>query len=113
MEYKYLEDRREISGFGGGYEEMCRNMVIAGMKHLDENHGSNPTMDQYTHIFGITTNENEDMKKLQSAMNEVADGCTGAMMQASTGHVLFAYKNGWDKYQSAMEIKEEEETEEE
>ena len=109
MEYKYLENRREISGFGGDYEKCCRDMVIAGMKHLDENHGSNPTFDQYKNIFGLTTNENEDMKKLQAAMLEVDDGVSGAMMQASTNHVLYAYKNGWDKYQEKMLETEEKE----
>ena len=109
MEYKYLENRREISGFGGGYEDSCRKMVIAGMQWLDDNHGANPTFDQYKHIFGMTTNENEDMRKLQTHMNEVIDNeATGAMMQACTNHVLYAWKNGWDKYQKEMEDKPEE-----
>lgn len=108
--YKYTEDCTEISGFGGDYEKACRNMVIAGMEHLDKNHGSNPTFDQYENIFGLTTNENEDMKKLQNHMLEAEPHCSGAMMQACTNHVLYAYKNGWDKYISQMSKKEQDDT---
>jgi len=34
--YKYTEKCREISGMGGGYEDACRKMVIAGMLWFDE-----------------------------------------------------------------------------
>jgi len=104
--YKYIKDSREISGFGGGYEKTCRNMVIAGIEWLDEHKGANPTFDQYKNIFGMTTNENKDMKSLQKAMLEEGKDCSGAMMQASTNHVLFAWKNGWDKYMKEMTEKE-------
>jgi hypothetical protein len=102
--YNYTEKCREISGFGGGYEDACRKMVIAGMEWLDAHKEANPTFEQFKNIYGLTTGENEDMKKMQDAMNAVVDdGCSGAMMQASTNHVLYAYKNGWDKYISEME----------
>jgi hypothetical protein len=102
--YKYTETCREISGFGGGYEDACRNMVIAGMEWLDSHKDANPTFDQFQNIYGLTTNENADMESMQSAMNKVIDdGASGAMMQASTSHVLYALKNGWEKYIEEME----------
>ena len=107
MEYKYTEHCREISGFGGSYENACRTMVIEGMKYLEQNKGADPSFDQFKKVFGITTNENEDMKLLQKAMlNSIGGDCTGAMMQACTNHVLFAYKNGWDNYIKKMETPE-------
>lgn len=105
--YQYTEKCREISGFGGGYETHCRNMVIAGMNWLDANPNADPKFDQYKNIYGLTTNENEDMEAMQKAMNEAVDnGASGASMQASTNHVLYAHKNGWDKYIQEMEKSE-------
>jgi hypothetical protein len=69
-------------------------MVAAGLKWLDENKGAKPSFDQFKHVYGITTNENDDMKKMQKAMYDAAGGeCSGAMMQATTNQVLFDYKN--------------------
>ncbi|HMW40274.1 MAG: hypothetical protein K1X68_10755 [Saprospiraceae bacterium] len=102
--YKYTEKCREISGIGGGYEEACRKMVISGMEWLENHKNATPKFDQFKNIYGFTANENEDMQKMQSAMNEaINDGATGAMMQCCTNHVLFANKNGWEKYILEME----------
>ena len=35
MPYSFTPDMREISGFGGGYEQTCRNMLIAAVEWLD------------------------------------------------------------------------------
>ena len=105
--YVYTDKMGEISGFGGGYEEDCRKMVIAGMEWLDEHKAANPTFDQYKGVYGLTTNENQDMKDMQAAMNQaIGDEATGAMMQACTNHVLYAAKNGWEKYVEEMEKRE-------
>ena len=78
-------------------------MVIAGIEWLDSHKEANPTFDQYEHIYGLTTNENEDMEIMQKHMNEaIGNEASGAMMQACTNHVLFAAKNGWDKYIEEM-----------
>jgi len=42
--YKYTDDMGEISGFGGGYEQTCRNMVIAGIESFE----SSPEADANT-----------------------------------------------------------------
>jgi len=109
--FVYPEGSREISGFGGGYEEACRNMVVAGMEWLKENPDANPTFKQYKNVYGITADENTDMKNMQNTMNEaIGNEASGAMMQASTNHVLYAHKNGWEKYIEEMTEKEEEDS---
>ena len=110
MKYEYTEKCREISGFGGEYEEGCRNMVIAGMEWLDANPDAKPEFTQLEGVFGMTFQENEDMKNMQNHMNdEVGGGVTGAMMQASTNHVLAAKKLGWENYIKEMETERPEE----
>lgn len=97
---------REISGFGGGYEKACRDMVIKGIKFLDKN-SANPIFSTYENIFGIIKEDNEDAKKLTNAMLAASSDCTGAMMQVCVNHVLYINKNGWDKYVEEMkDVKE-------
>jgi hypothetical protein len=102
--YQYTKNCREISGFGGGYEDACRKMVVAGMEWLESHKDANPNFDQFKNVYGLTTNENDDMVAMQKAMNTaIGNEASGAMMQASTNHVLFAHKNGWGKYIEKME----------
>lgn len=101
--YDYSEVKREISGFGGSYEENCRNMVIAGLEWCDKHPNANLSYKEFKNIYGLTTEESEDMKLCQDAMLEASNNdCTGAMMQASMGHLMFIRKNGWQKYVSEM-----------
>lgn len=102
MERKYTENMREISGFGGGYEEACRNMVLAGLDWLDANIKSGPKFSEASNIIGFISDDNEDAKNMTDAMLAVCPDCTGAMMQACVNHALYAHKNGWDKYVSEM-----------
>lgn len=109
--YVYPEGLDVISGFGGSYETACQKMVVSGMEWLDANKEANPTFDQFKNIYGLTANENKDMELMQTHMNEAIDkGASGAMMQACTNHVLFASKNGWDKYIEEITKKETEES---
>lgn len=101
--YQYNEGCREISGFGGGYEDACRKMVIAGMEWWDEHPDAKVTYGQYENITGLTVNESDDCKALQNHMNEAIDKkATGAMMQAATNHVTAAHRLGWEKYLTEM-----------
>jgi hypothetical protein len=97
--YEYPENSREISGFGGGYEDACRTMVITAMNWLDENPNADISYKEYQNIYGLTTGESDDCKKMQEVMMKaVDDNCSGAMMQACLGHIMYAHKNGWEKY---------------
>lgn len=96
--YQYTEEMDEISGFGGGYEEACRAMVVAGLEWLDAHPEADPKFHGYKDVFGIINEDNEDAQKLTEAVVGVALDCTGAMHQASIQHILWIRKNGWDKY---------------
>lgn len=111
MEYKHTEDMGEISGFGGGYEAVCQNMLDAGVKWLNEHPEANPDYKEFANIYGVTTDENDDMKALQDVLVKASgNDCTGAMMQAVSGRLMFIKKNGWDKYCSELRKKEGEES---
>ena len=101
--YEFTEKMGEISGFGGGYEQTCRNMLKAGLKWLDENPQANPEFHGYKNVYGIITEDNEDAKKLSSIVIEASDNdCTGAMHQAVITSILWIRKNGWENYVKSM-----------
>ncbi len=35
MEYQFTKEMREISGFGGGYEDCCRRMILSHVDLID------------------------------------------------------------------------------
>jgi len=104
--YQYTSEMQEISGFGGGYEDMCRQMVVAGCVWLDAHPEADPKFHGFKGIYGIIDEDNEDAKELTKAIVAPCNGdCTGAMHQAAVSHVLFIRKNGWDKYVEEMSEK--------
>ena|SRR5688572_22562404 len=103
MNYLYAKNAKEISGFGGGYEDCCRKMVVAGMEWLEKHPNADLSYKEYENIYGITADESNDIKLLQKHMNgAINNKSSGAMMQACLGHIMFAHKNGWDKYMEEM-----------
>jgi len=97
---------REISGFGGGYEQTCRDMVLAGVEWLEKNPNVDPKFKGYKNVFGLILKDNVDAKKLSKVVVGASGGdCTGAMHQAAISHILFIKKNGWKKYVKEMERK--------
>jgi len=101
--YSYPEGCKEISGFGGEYEQECRRMVIAGMKWFDRFPNASPRFKTYKNIYGIVVEEGNQKHRLTDAILDESPDCSGAMMQASISHCLFASKNGWDKYIREMQ----------
>jgi hypothetical protein len=96
---EYTDDMGEISGFGGGYEATCRAMVLAGLEWFDAHPNAEPKFHGYKGIYGIISEDNEDAKALTEAVVAAAKGdCTGAMHQATIGHVLWIRSNSWDEY---------------
>lgn len=108
MKYDYSKVNREISGFGGGYEKACRKMVVAGLKWWDAHPNADVSYKEYKNIYGLTTGESDDCKKMEEAMLKVVNDCSGAMMQAAKSHIMFIHKNGWEKYVEEMNKVEEE-----
>ena len=101
--YQYTDDMSELSGFGGGYEDTLRAMVVSGLEHLDANPHADPQFSGYKNIFGIITEDNADGKELSEAVVKAANGdCTGAMHQAAISHILWIRNNGWDQYCAEM-----------
>jgi hypothetical protein len=103
--YQYTKEMDEISGFGGDYEDACRNMVIAGLEWLDEHPTADPQFHGYKNIYGIIEEDNLDAKDLSDAVVKVCEGCSGAMHQATIGHILHIKSVGWNKYVEEMKIK--------
>lgn len=103
MNRDYSIVKREISGFGVGYEKTCREMVLAALKWFDKNPKADLKYKEFKNGYGITTGESEDMKKMQKAMLKAAkNDCTGAMMQATMSHAMYIIANGWNKYVEEM-----------
>jgi hypothetical protein len=107
----WTEDMGEISGFGGGYEAVCRAMVLAGIRWVDEHPEADPHFHGYQGIYGVLTEDNDDAKAMVAAMMDApvlfdgqeiqkraGDDCTGAMHQASCSHVMAYKRLGWDEY---------------
>jgi hypothetical protein len=106
--YEYTEKCSEISGFGGGYEQACRKMVVAGMEWIDEHPGANLKVGSFKGVFGPTSAETEDTKLLEEAiLKAVENGCTGAMLHAAYKHIFYAKHHGWEAYIREMEKRDE------
>lgn len=104
IKYEYTDKCDEISGFGGGYEEACRKMVIAGVEWFDINKEANPKFHGFKNIYGLIIEDNEEAEKLTKHMNESINGeATGAMMQSCLNHVKYVKHHGWEKYIQEME----------
>ncbi len=101
--YPWQEGMGEISGFGGGYEEACRNMLYSGLAWLD-NQDPDPTLKAtgYQNVFGIFTPDSKDAEALEAAILEGEPGCSGAMHHAAMSACFYIAKNGWNKYVEAM-----------
>lgn len=91
----------EISGFGGGYEECCRAMVLAGIRWIDEHPGAEPAYHGYRDVYGVVLEDNEDAQGLTQAIIDAArgrGGATGAMHHACVAHCMHYLRVGWERY---------------
>lgn len=91
----------EISGFGGAYEEACRNMVYAGIVWLEKHPGADLKAHSYRNVYGILTADSDDAKALEKAVVSVCPDCSGAMHHATMAACLYIAANGWEKYREA------------
>lgn len=100
MQYEFTNSMTEISGFGGEYEEACRNMLIAGCKWLEANPEANPMFKGFRGVYGVIESDNDDAKSLSNAVVHGAGqyGPSGAMHQAVISSLLFIKAKGWDEY---------------
>jgi hypothetical protein len=97
----------EISGFGGGYESCCQDMLEAGMRWLTEHKDPDLQGKVSPQIFGILIPESEDAKALEKAVLDAAKGeATGAMHHAVMSRLFWISKNGWDAYCAELRTRE-------
>ena len=96
--YQWTPEMHEISGFGGNYEQACREMVVAGLTWLDEHPTADP---KYAGQPGVKR-DNADAIALSDAILAPVPDCSGAMHGAVTNVCLYVHKNGWAKYVEAM-----------
>lgn len=98
-EFRHTDDMGEISGFGGGYEKTCQNMLEAGVKWLNEHTAADLKMTEYQNIYGILNADSDDAKALEKVVVAAANNdCTGAMHQAVMSRLNYIAKNGWASY---------------
>jgi hypothetical protein len=109
---QYTDDMREISGMGGGYEEACRKMVLAGLDWFDAHPNAEPHFTTCDNVYGIVNEDNDDAKALSEAVCAAEDGCSGAMHQATISHIMYIHLNGWDAYCNVMRRMKQEEDQE-
>lgn len=87
----------DITGFGGGYEATCQQMLWNAVRFISEG-DRNISSKQSPQIYGIAINEGEDGKAFDDAMMDGIEGATGAMHHCATNHALYIQKNGYLKW---------------
>ena len=96
----------EISGFGGSYEQACRDMAKAGALWLREHPDELAKWRKASHEYRDRTGKTytpphiypPSYKEFENAIVAVCDDCTGAMFGASQGHAIAIFERGWDEY---------------
>lgn len=107
MEYRHTEEMGEISGFGGGYENCCQDMLEAGMNWLTSRPDANLEGHSFKGIYGLMVPDSDDAKELDKVVIDASGGeASGAMHHAVMGRLFWISKNGWDKYVEELTKKE-------
>jgi hypothetical protein len=96
----------EISGFGGDYEQACRDMTKAGVLWLREHPEELEKWRKASHEYRERTGKDytpthvypPSYKEFEGAIVKACDDCTGAMFGASQGHAIAIFTHGWDEY---------------
>lgn len=99
--YMHTPDMGEISGFGGGYELTCQNMLHEGVKWVisQKLSPSDIKVHGYSGVYGLVIPDNDVAKFLDQVIGTASGGdCTGAMMHAVFARVMKIAEKGWDWY---------------
>ena len=95
----------DLSGFGGGYEDMCQRMLWRGVAYLSEARPLAEIWDGATEspgIYGVMSTAGEGLKALEAAIMNPGDDVTGAMHQCVMGHLRYIHQNGLDGWREFM-----------
>jgi hypothetical protein len=97
----WVEGMGEISGFGGGYEQACQQMLRQGLQWFTDHPDAKPEFKGFKNVFGLITEENHDAKSLSDAICAGVEP-SGAMHQAVIGHLFAIRRMGWEAYVAEM-----------
>lgn len=95
----------ELSGFGGGYEDMCQRMLWRGVAYLAE---MKPPLDiwkgvsSYDGVYGLLMTKGDGIKALEAAIILPGDDVTGAMHQCVMGHLRYIHEHGTEGWMAHM-----------
>lgn len=111
LKYRHSPEMGEISGFGGGYEEVCQIMLNAGMLWLEEHPDADPRFKGYEGVYGLLMEDNDDAKALTKVVDEASEtvpggGCTGAMHHAVMSRLLWIHGHSWEEYREEVARRE-------
>jgi hypothetical protein len=97
----------DISGMGGGYENVCQQMLKNGLDWIEANPEKakelNGAYKAYKGIYGVCTAETAIAKEFDQALMKGIDDATGAMHQAVVGHSLYIAAHGKDAWLAEVE----------
>ena len=97
--FRHTPDMGEISGFGGGYESCCQDMLEAGVNWLQEHTGADLRAHGYKNVYGVFVPDSDDAKALEKVVIDASGGeATGAMHHAVMSRLFWIQKNGWAAY---------------
>ena len=91
----------DLSGLGGGYEDMCQRMLWRGVAHLAEAQPPTEMWKQaksYKNIYGILSTEGDHLKALEKSIIKDGDDVTGAMHQTVMGHLAYIHHHGQEAW---------------
>lgn len=95
MQRKYTEDMKEISGFGGVYEQECRKMVLGLLDWIDANPDEEAFILSEQGVF-------KPSPELDAKLLQISPNCSEAMAVAAFRHVSYIQENGWPAYVRKM-----------
>ena len=98
--FRHTPEMGEISGFGGGYETLCQDMLEAGCKWIAANANADLKGHSFKGVYGMMVADSDDAKAMEAAMMAADTGkdCTGAMHHAVMSRLFYIARNGWDAY---------------
>ena len=102
--FPWLPEMGEISGFGGGYEETCRNMLYGALAYLDEHCTTQEEkINAVAKLVDDLRDRNYKNNGIEKAIMKACENdCTGAMHNAAVSHLMFLTKNGYEKYKNEL-----------
>ncbi len=96
---RHTPDMGEISGFGGGYESLCQDMLEAGVWWLEQHRTVDVKVLTNPQIYGIIKEGTPETKELSDVVvAALKNECTGAMHHCVMALLAYIAKNGWDAY---------------